>query len=60
MKACTLKKLVNKIARKFGYNYPIENIRSDYYGITFEAGRDIYRYDYETEEIYRVTTLYDQ
>lgn len=59
MRICVLKKLINRVARKFGYNRHIENIQSDYYGITFEVGRNIYRYDYETEEIYRVTTLYE-
>ena len=59
MRICVLKKLMNKVARKFGYNCHIENIKGDYYGITFEVGRNIYRYDYETEEIYRVTTLYE-
>lgn len=59
MRTTTLKDFTNKVIEKFGENYPIENIQDDYYGINFEAGRETYRYDYETEEIYRTTTLYE-
>ena len=41
------------VYKQFG-DHPIDNIQADYDKITFQVGRVLYQYDYETEIISRI------
>jgi len=51
----TLKEFTKAVEEKFGERYPLGDILEDYDGITFEAGQATYRYDYETEKIFKIS-----
>lgn len=51
----TLKDFTKAVEEKFGECYPLGDILEDYDGITFEAGKATYKYDYETEKISKIS-----
>lgn len=55
MQIKTLKEFTKAVEEKFGEKYPIGEIKDDYYGITFRAGRVTYKYDYESEKIFKLS-----
>ena len=56
MQIKTLKEFTKAVEEKFGECYPLGPvIQGDWDGITFEAGRATYKYDYETEKIFKIS-----
>ena len=56
MQIKTLKEFTKAVEEKFGERYPLGPvIQGDWDGITFEAGRATYKYDYETEKIFKLS-----